>query len=154
MAKKSWFPAVEDAPSPLTLTVKRQVRFEEVDAVGIVWHGRYPSYFEDARVALGACYGLGYMDFYAQGVVAPIKKLHIDYVQPLRFEEWFTIEGVWHWTEAARLNYEFILRNEQQQVVTRGYSVQMLLDTDHNLMVVPPPFYQDFLRRWKEGTLL
>ena len=94
------------------------------------------------------------MDFYAQGVVAPIKKLHIDYVQPLRFEEWFTIEGVWHWTEAARLNYEFILRNEQQQVVTRGYSVQMLLDTDHNLMVVPPPFYQDFLRRWKEGTLL
>ena len=55
--------------------------------------------------------------FYAQGVVAPIKKLHIDYARPLRFEDWFTIEGLWHWSEAARLSFEFILRNEQQQVV-------------------------------------
>lgn len=153
MAKKNWFPKIDGAPEPLTLTVERQVRFEEVDAVGIVWHGRYPSYFEDARVALGARYGLGYMDFYAQDVVAPIKKMHIDYHRPLRFEDTFTIEGRWHWTEAARLNYEFIIRNEQQQLVTSGYSVQMLLDRDHNLLVVPPLFYQQFLAKWKEGNL-
>ncbi|MCD6525914.1 MAG: acyl-CoA thioesterase [Desulfuromonas sp.] len=153
MAKKRWFPRVSGAPEPLTFSVERQVRFEEVDAVGIVWHGRYPSYFEDARVALGAQYGLGYMDFYAQGILAPIKKMHIDYHWPLRFEDPFTIEGRWHWSEAARLNYEFILRNAEQQIVTSGYSVQMLLDLEHNLLVVPPPFYQEFLQRWKEGTL-
>jgi len=151
--KKRWFAKSDNAPSPLTITVERQVRFEEVDAVGIVWHGRYPSYFEDARVALGAKYGLGYMDFYDQGVIAPIKQLHVEYHQPLRFEDQFTIEGLWHWSEAARLNYEFILRNQQQQVVTTGYSVQMLLDDEANLLVVPPPFYQQFLQRWQQGEL-
>ena len=40
------------APLPLTCTVPREVRFEEVDALNVVWHGRYPSYFEDARVAM------------------------------------------------------------------------------------------------------
>lgn len=151
--KKRWFPKVEHAPEPLSLIVERQVRFEEVDAIGIVWHGRYPSYFEDARTALSAQYGLGYMDFHAKGVIAPIKQMHIDYRLPLRFEDNFTIEGRWHWSEAARLNFEFILRNQQQQIVTTGYSVQMMLDHDSNILVVPPTFYQQFLQRWKEGKL-
>lgn len=151
--KKNWFAKVENAPAPLSIVVERQVRFEEVDSIGIVWHGRYPSYFEDARVALGGEYGLGYMDFYAQGVIAPIKQMHIDYHLPLRFEDDFTIEALWHWSEAARINIEFIIRNQQQQTVTRGYSVQMLLDNDGNMLVVPPPFYQQFLQRWKQGLL-
>jgi acyl-CoA thioester hydrolase len=151
--KKRWFPNIDDAPEPLSIVVERQVRFEEVDAIGIVWHGRYPSYFEDARVALGAKYGLGYMDFYAQEVIAPIKQMHVEYHQPLRFGEQFTIEGLWHWSPAARLNFEFILRNQAQQVVTSGYSVQMLLDSESNVLMVPPPFYQDFLQRWQQGEL-
>ena len=151
--KKRWFPKVENAPEPLSMVVERHVRFEDVDALGIVWHGRYPSYFEDARVALSARYGLGYMDFYDKGVIAPIKQMYVDYHQPLRFEEIFTIEGRWHWSEAARLNFEFILRNDQQQIVTTGYSVQMLLDRESNILVVPPTFYQQFLQCWKEGTL-
>ena len=151
--KKRWFPNVENSPEPLSMVVERHVRFEDVDALGIVWHGRYPSYFEDARVALSARYGLGYMDFYDKGVIAPIKQMYVDYHQPLRFEDHFTIEGRWHWSEAARLNFEFILRNDQQQIVTTGYSVQMLLDSESNILVVPPPFYQQFLQRWQEGVL-
>ncbi len=151
--RKPYFAKLDNAPQPLSIVVERQVRFEEVDAIGIVWHGRYSSYFEDARVALGAKYGLGYMDFYNKGVIAPIKQLHIDYHQPLRFEDNFTIEGRWHWNEAARLNFEFMVRNQQQQLVTSGYSVQMLLDSESNLLVVPPQFYQQFLQQWRQGEL-
>jgi acyl-CoA thioester hydrolase len=61
---KPYFPHSDDLIAPLKMTVKRRVRFEEVDALGIVWHGRYPGYFEDARTALGAAYDVGYLDFY------------------------------------------------------------------------------------------
>ena len=141
----------EGAPAPLRIEMSRQVRFEEVDPLGIVWHGRYPGFFEDARVALGDRYGIGYMDFYRNGVAAPIRKLHIDYFRPLRFQETFTIEGVIHWTEATRLNMEFILRNDAREVTTTGYSVQMMLDADRNFLLVPPPFYRDFMERWRKG---
>ncbi len=151
--KKRYFPIAADAPPPLSVTVQRRVRFEEVDAIGYVWHGRYASYFEDARVALGARYGLGYMDFYRRGVIAPLKQLHVEYHRPLRFEDDFTIEARWHYSEAARLNYEFIIRDSTAAAVATGYSVQMMLDGDNDFLVVPPPFYQQFLRRWRAGEL-
>ena len=52
MAKISnYFPEEGDMPKPLVAEVKRRVRFEEIDLLGMVWHGRYPSYFEDGRIA-------------------------------------------------------------------------------------------------------
>ena len=63
---KPYFRRGEGQPPPLRAITKRRVRFEEVDPLGIVWHGRYPSYFEDARVELGRKYGIDYMDFYKQ----------------------------------------------------------------------------------------
>ncbi len=129
------------------------VRFEEVDPLGIVWHGRYAGYFEDGRVLLGEKYGLGYMDFYRQGVVAPIKQMHVDYQRPLHFGDPFTIEAILHWTDAVRLNHEFILRNAAGEVTTTGYSVQLLMDQQQNVLVLPPPFYETFRQHWLAGEL-
>lgn len=147
-----YFRAGMGAPAPLRTELSRQVRFEEVDPLGIVWHGRYAGYFEDARVALCDRYGIGYMDFHRNGVAAPIRKLHVDYFRPLCFQEVFTIEGVLHWTEATRMNIEFILRNEAREVTTTGYSVQMMLDAERNFLLVPPPFYREFIDRWRGGA--
>jgi acyl-CoA thioester hydrolase len=150
---KSYFKTGRDDPAPLRIKVERQVRFEEVDALGIVWHGRYASYFEDARGALGEAYGISYLDFHQKGVIAPIKKMHIDYHQPLTYPDFFTIEGILHWSDAARINYEFIIRNVKGELMTTGYSVQMMLDLEKNLYMVLPAFYDEFCKRWKAGEL-
>lgn len=150
---KKYFQPQEGAPPPLRVLVKRTVRFEEVDPLNIVWHGRYPSFFEDARVAFGVKYGVGYLDCYEQGVMTPIKVMHMDYVRPLKFPEEFTIEGILHWTPAARLNFEFILRNSAGEITTTGYTVQMMLDDKQNIMLIPPPFIRDFLDRWQKGEM-
>lgn len=152
--RKPYFRSCEGAPPPLHASVQRVVRFEEVDPLGIVWHGRYPSYLEDGRVALGGKYGLGYMDFYRQGVMAPIKQMHMDYQLPLQFAEEFTIEVLLHWSDATRLNHEFVLRNSVGQVVTTGYTVQLLTDPQQRVLLVPPPFYEEFRQRWRSGELL
>ncbi|MFO7766671.1 MAG: acyl-CoA thioesterase [Pelovirga sp.] len=152
--RKPYFRPCEGAPLPLRTLVRRTVRFEEIDPLGIVWHGRYPGYLEDGRVALGRQYGLGYMDFYHHGVMAPIKQMHLDYQLPLRFEEVFSIEALLHWSDATRLNHEFILRNSADQVVTTGYTVQLLTDPQQQTLLVPPPFYEEFRQRWRAGELV
>ncbi len=152
--RKPYFRPCAGAPLPLRTLVTRTVRFEEVDPLGIVWHGRYPSYLEDGRVALGRQYGLGYMDFYHQGVMAPIKQMHLDYQLPLRFEEEFTIEALLHWSDATRLNHEFVLRNSAEQVITTGYTIQLLTDPQQRVLLVPPAFYEDFRQRWRAGELV
>jgi len=150
---KPYFPAQPEGPEPLRLTVRRSVRFEEVDPLWIVWHGRYPSFFEDARVALGERYGIGYMDFFRRGILAPIKKMHVDYHRPLRFQDEVEIEGVLYWSAAARLNHAFYIRNAAGELATSGYTVQMLLDGEQNVFLVHPPFYQEFCSRWAAGEL-
>ena len=61
--RKPYFPSVKGSPPPLRIRVERKVRFEETDPLGIVWHGRYASFFEDARTAAGEKYGFGYPGF-------------------------------------------------------------------------------------------
>ena len=152
--RKPYFKAQAGAPQPLRCTVDRLVRFEEVDALGIVWHGRYPSYFEDGRVLLGEQHGLSYMDFFHQEIIAPIKQMHVDYRSPLRFGEPFTIEAILHWSDAVRLNHEFILRNAAGAITTTGYTIQLLTDKEENVLMVAPPFYEKFRQRWQtEGSL-
>ncbi|MDX9981319.1 MAG: acyl-CoA thioesterase [Lentisphaeria bacterium] len=151
--RKPYFPPVPGAPPPLRATVSRQVRFEEVDLLGIVWHGRYASYFEDARVALGQRYGIGYETFREHQTPVPIKQMYVDYRLPLRYGDEFTVEAIMHFTEAARLNVEFVIRNAAGETATTGYSVQLMLDRDFQLLVTPPPFFQDVCRRWQAGEL-
>jgi acyl-CoA thioester hydrolase len=152
--RKPYFRSTDSDPQSLRCKVERTVRFEEVDALGIVWHGRYPSYFEDGRVLLGEKFGLGYMDLYNKGIISPIKQMHIDYQLPLRFGDPFTIEAILHWSDAVRLNHEFILRNAAGEVTTTGYTVQLLMDKEDNVLMVPPTFYEEFRQLWQTGELV
>jgi acyl-CoA thioester hydrolase len=149
--RRPYFPSGKDDPPPLRVTVERQVRFEETDPLGIVWHGRYASYFEDARSAAGEKYGVGYLDMVRNGVIAPIRILHSDYHRPLRYHDNFTVEGVLHWTEAARIDIEYIIRDKEGLPATTGYTVQIMLDMDGNLLLIPPPFYREFCEKWRAG---
>jgi acyl-CoA thioester hydrolase len=150
---KPYFQPVPGAAAPLHAVVKRQVRFEEVDSIGIVWHGRYPGYFEEARVALGNKYGVGYSDFIRNKLPVPIRQLGVDYFEPLFFEDEIEIEAILHWSEAARINYEYIIRRDETVVCT-GYTVQLMLDESLELLLSPPPFYADFMEKWKKGLLV
>jgi acyl-CoA thioester hydrolase len=149
--KKSCFLHKKGDPSPLRVQVERRIRFEETDQLAMVWHGRYASFFEDVRSAAGDRYGIGYMDFYRNGIVAPIRIMHIDYHHPLRFNETITIEGILHWTEAARINIEYHIRNSEGRLSTTGHTVQVFIDQNTDLLLIPPPFYQEFREKWRRG---
>ena len=150
--RKPYFQPVPGSPPPLRMAVKRRVRFEEVDSMGIVWHGRYAGYFEDGRVALGHKYGISYSDFIRHRYPVPIRQLNIEYIEPLFFEDEIEIEAILHWSEAARINFEYIVRKDGNDVCI-GYTVQLMLDEHLELLLTPPPFYLDFMEKWKKGLL-
>jgi acyl-CoA thioester hydrolase len=150
--RKPYFQPVPGSPAPLRMIVKRRVRFEEVDSMGIVWHGRYAGYFEDARVALGHKYGISYSDFISHRNPVPIRQINIEYIEPLFFEDDIEIEAILHWSEAARINFEYIIR-KNGNIVCVGYTVQLMLDENLELLLAPTPFYLDFMEKWKKGLL-
>lgn len=151
--QKAAFPAEPGAPAPLVAEAARRVRFEEVDPLAIVWHGRYPSYFEDGRAAFGEKYGLSYSDMKREEFMAPIIQMHLEYHTPLRFPEDFTITAALHWTDAVRLNFSYRIKNMAGAVVATGYTVQLILDTAGQVMLLRPDYLERLWQRWRAGEL-
>ena len=65
--KTTYFDRVPGSPEPLVVEMKRRVRFNEADPMAIVWHGRYPLFFEEASEELGRRCGLSYKEFFEAG---------------------------------------------------------------------------------------
>lgn len=152
-SQRRYFPQEPDAPRPLTVTVPRRVRFEEIDPLGMVWHGRYVSYLEDGRIAFGDKYGLHYTKFRDEGLAAPIVKMHIDYKASLRLDEIMNIKTTLHWCDAMRLNFEYCITDRNGRLMATGYTVQLLTDMKGLVLLMPTAWIEDFRQKWKDGKL-
>ena len=126
---------------------KLRIRFSETDPMGIVWHGNYIRYFEDGRESFGARYGIGYLDFYENGLLAPIVKVSCNYRKPVRYGEEVIVETSYVFTESAKLEFNYrILSGSTGEAVTTGQSTQVFTDNAGKLFLVRPPFYENWLR--------
>ena len=123
------------------------VRFSEVDSMGIVWHGSYTLYFEDAREAFGKKYGLEYLYMFDNGYYAPLVELHFEYKRPLKYKDKGRIEIIYRDTDAAKIIFDYkIFSTDTNELIATGHSIQVFLDKDYNLMWSSPPFFQ----QWKQ----
>ncbi|BDH44691.1 4-hydroxybenzoyl-CoA thioesterase [Salmonella enterica subsp. enterica serovar Choleraesuis] len=143
----------QPAPQPVSVTIERVVRFEEVDMMTVLWHGHYASYFEDARVALGDYYGIGYHQMMETQVMAPVRQMYVDYRAPLEFSESCKVTATLHWNEAARMNISYLIENSKGELVATGYTVQMFIDKNREVMLEQPEFLRTFCDNWKNGSL-
>jgi acyl-CoA thioester hydrolase len=63
--------------------LERRVLPQHTDHAGVMWHGAYVAWLEEARVEALAAAGLAYSDLSARGLELPVVSLAIDYRQPL-----------------------------------------------------------------------
>jgi len=126
------------------------VRFNEVDALKIVWHGHYVNYLEDGRQAFGKKYDLGYLDMFANGYATPIVEFKIEHKSPLTFGESAVVKTKFINTAAAKIHFEYEVYKEGTDIlVAKGYSIQVFLDKNTNeLELYPPDFYIAWKHKW------
>ncbi len=130
--------------SNLELTIK----FNEVDALGIVWHGHYIRFFEDGREAFGDNHGLAYMDIYKQGYIAPLVDIKCNYKKVLKYRDKIIIETRFVDNPAAKIVFKYrILHAATRETVAEGESIQVFLDKNTNtLQLITPEFFE----QWKK----
>ena len=131
--------------SSLTASVTIPVRFSEVDALGIVWHGHYILYFEQGREAFGKAYGIDYLTIKKAGYTTPIVKSICEHTLPLRYGDMARIVATYVDTPAAKIIFRFSIYNSSDQLVCKGETTQVFLDKDQSLMLNIP----EFMLAWK-----
>ena len=127
------------------------VRFSDVDSLGIVWHGNYVQYFEDARETFGALFQLSYLEVFNQGYVTPIVHVDIDYKKPLKYGDKAYIELTYVDSEAAKIIFDYkIFKYPQIELIVTGRTVQVFLNINKELVLTIPSFFLD----WKKKFIL
>ena len=132
----------------ITHTTRMRVRFQEVDALRIVWHGHYLSYFETGREDFGEAHGLRYMDMHAAGVVAPVVEVSCHYHAPARYGDTLRVITRLHHTLAARLDFSFeIRRDADDTLLATGHSIQAFTTERGDLILMQPPLLSALFAR-------
>lgn len=142
-------------PTPfkkISRTVRLAVRFSEVDALAVVWHGNYLHYFEEARDAFGKAESVSYQDMCAAGFVAPVVEVQLVYHAPARFGDELDVTAYFLWRDAAKLEilYE-VRRADGGMLLAEGRTLQVLTTLQGELLLTHPPLLQAFYARWEKA---
>ena len=132
----------------LVVEKELEIRFSEVDMMGVVWHGNYTLYLEDAREAFGAEFGLSYALYIKENVFVPIVKMDVDYKRPVRFGMRPVIRIEYVPTDAAKVIFDYKLYDKESgDVLLTARTVQVFMDRDYKLMWFSPDFYTQWKRQ-------
>ncbi len=107
-----------------------KVRFQDVDAAGIVYYPRIQSYFHDAYVAFLEHHGIDLAKTLSRGDwAAPIKHAEADFLSPLRFGDRFTTQVVGAKVEGSQVSVGFRIK-VGERLCAVGASVHVFVDLE------------------------
>ena len=130
--------------------LKVRVRFREVDALQMVWHGNYIAYFELGREAFAEVYGITYQRLVDVGLAAPIVHVACDYKLPARYGDTLQITVRLFERPTSKLEFAYEIRRLPDGVLLAvGQSVQVLTSLEGELMMRPPPVLKTFWETWR-----
>ena len=128
-----------------------EIRFSEVDSMGVVWHGSYPLYFEDAREEWGRKFGFGYMDMVEHDFYALLVDLQFHYKRPILYGMRPRVDIIYRPTEAAKIIYDYeIYDTRDESLLTTGHSIQVFMDKTYKLLWENPPFFEQWKKKWEQ----
>lgn len=127
-----------------------RVRFSEVDAMRVVWHGHYVGYFEEARRAFGRRYGVDYTVMFEHNTPAPVIQLRVDYYAPARMADVLEVTARLFKSESAKLEFGYeIYRQGEATLLAAGSSVQVFTNVAGELLPVWPVYMTELLKQWE-----
>lgn len=104
------------------------VRFSEVDAYNVAWHGHYVNWMEIGRNDLAGRFGLDAQQLGEAGFLGPVVSLEIKYLAPARFKERLTVRTTVRPSETATLVFVSEIVAEDGRRLASGVTTHALTD--------------------------
>ena len=125
-------------------------QFYDLDPMGVVWHGHYARFLEQARCQLLDDISYNYVEMQASGYIWPIVDMRVKYVRPIRFHQQFIVSATLV-ESANRLKIDYIISDRASgEVLTKAHTVQVAVDAATNaLCLESPAVFTDKLKGMK-----
>ena len=133
----------------LKTSLRFKIRFSEIDAMRVVWHGAYVKYLEDAREHFGKMFELSYDLIEREGYFAPIVDMSVQYKRPLTYNMEPEVTITYHPTEAAKIVFDYEIHDTvSNELIATARTIQVFMDHHYELIWDNPPFFEAWKRKW------
>ena len=132
---------------PIAAEVEVEVAFHDVDLAGVVWHGHYMKYLENARWAVMDRIGFGLQAMMDSGFLWPVVGLEVKYIRAARYGDRIRVlSSIVEWDAKLVLNY-LMLNARDGSRVGRAQTSQVAVERGTGtLQLVSPACLTDRVR--------
>jgi len=106
-----------------------RVRYDEVDKMGYVYHGNYAKYFHMSRTSLMRKIGICDKTLESQNIIMPVIEINIKYLKPVFYDDQIRIKTYLNDLSGIKLTFHHLVLNEQNEVINRGKSQLVFVDS-------------------------
>jgi acyl-CoA thioester hydrolase len=124
-----------------------KVRFNEIDAYRIAWHGHYVAWMEVGRNDLAGRFELSPDHIYTAGFLAPVVSLELKFLRPARFDEELFVRTSLRRAETATLEFHSTIVGADGAIRASGRTVHALTDRAGELQFALPSQVRERLER-------
>jgi len=124
-----------------------QVRYLEVDQMGVAHHSHYLAWFEVGRTDLLRNLGSNYGAMESEGVFLPVVEASCRYRAPVRYDDHLEVETFLAEVAGSRVIFDYRLRKKgEEAVLAEGRTVHATVNRAGQVVRLPAP-YRDLLTR-------
>ncbi|MFV0574847.1 MAG: acyl-CoA thioesterase [Vibrio sp.] len=125
--------------STLTAEVIMRPSFQDADPMGVVYHGNYFRFIEEARRVMLDKIGYNYREMQASGYMWPIIDVRVKYIKPIPFDLTVRVEAkLTEWENRLKVDY-VIYDAQTNQRLTKGYTMQVAVSIETQEMCFVSP---------------
>ena len=132
--------------------IRKETMPQHTDHAGVLWHGYYLNWLEEARLDALSKVGIKYIDLIKDGFEMPVVSIDIRYKLPIFHGEKILIESEFLINKSPRIKIKsnFIGRNN---IIMTSSSIDLVLINKENFSIVrkKPKFFLEALNKLKNG---
>lgn len=106
-----------------------QVRYDEVDKMGYVYHGNYARYYHISRTELLRKVGICDRGLESQNIILPVIEMNIRYIKPVFYDDLITIRTRLIEMPETRMKFRHEVINQHGEVINIANSTLVFVDS-------------------------
>ncbi|MGM8213677.1 acyl-CoA thioesterase [Virgibacillus sp. W0430] len=107
-----------------------EVRYQETDQMGVVYHANYLVWFEIGRTKFVESLGFAYTDMEKDKIVSPVIDVHISYKHPVRYGDKIYVETWLEKYDGIRTVYRYNVIDENKRIAVTGKTTHVIVHKD------------------------
>ncbi|OED84845.1 4-hydroxybenzoyl-CoA thioesterase [Vibrio breoganii] len=138
-----------EPPYPLESEVTLITSFQDADPMGVIYHGNYFRYFEEARRVMMEKIEYGYLAMSESGYAWPIIDTRVKYVKAIPFNHKIRVcAKLTEWENRLRVDY-VIYDVETGQRMSKAHTMQVAVSIKNQEMcLASPQVFMDKIEAW------